>query len=143
MPDDRLDPSTIEERLREGRYTPTDATLHRLSRSVRPERKPLARADFWRSRLALVVTLAFGIGLSSTGGALAVSGISGSQDAAKSQYGHGCPYGQKKNPKGKCVPNCDKGKKKGNKHCGNALGWGKSHRHHRGGYRGGKWGWGG
>src|SRR3954468_16661621 len=142
MPEDRLDPRSIEERLREGRFTPTDATLDRLSRSVRlDDSKPQARAGLWRSRLALVLTLVFGIGLSSTGGALAVSGISGSQDAAKSQYGHGCPYGQKKNPKGKCVPNCDKGKKKGNKHCAYVLGWWKSHRHHRGGYRGGKWGW--
>src|SRR3954451_3194646 len=122
MPDDRLDPSTIEERLLDGRYTPTDATLDRLSRSARPERKPLARADFWRSRLALVLTLVFGIGLSTTGGALAVSGISSSKDAATAQYGNGCGSGQKKNPQGKCVPNCDKGKKTGNKHCADVLG---------------------
>jgi hypothetical protein len=88
MLDDRLDPSTIEERLRGGRYTPTDATLDRLSRSARVDRTP-ARADFWRSRLALVLTLVFGIGLSTTGGALAVSGVSSSNDAATAQYGNG------------------------------------------------------
>src|SRR3954452_7800745 len=89
MLDDRLDPSTIEERLLDGRYTPTDATLDRLSRSARRHRAPLARADFWRSRLALVLTLVFGIGLSTTGGALAVSGVSSSNDAATAQYGNG------------------------------------------------------
>src|SRR3954452_23773817 len=87
MHDDRLDPSTIEERLRGGRYTPTDATLDRLSRSARVGRTPPARADFWRSRLALVLTLVFGIGLSTSGGALAVSGIGSSGDAATAQYG--------------------------------------------------------
>jgi len=86
---DRLDPSTIEERLLDGRYTPTDATLDRLSRSARRHRAPQARADFWRSRLALVLTLVFGIGLSTTGGALAVSGVSSSNDAATAQYGNG------------------------------------------------------
>src|SRR3954466_9986211 len=74
MPDDRLDPSTLEERLRGGRYSPTDATLERVSRSPRRERPPLAGAAFWRSRLALVLALVFGIGLSTSGGALAVSG---------------------------------------------------------------------
>src|SRR3954447_3786459 len=118
MPNDRLDPSTIES-LRGGRYTPTEATLDRLSRSARSKRKPLARANFWRSRLALVLTLVFGIGLSTTGGALAVSGISSSGNAATAQY---CQPGQKQNPKGKCVPNCDKGQKTGNKHCDDALG---------------------
>jgi hypothetical protein len=89
MRGDRLDPSSIEERLRGGRYTPTDATLDRLSRAARVDRTPPARADFWRSRLALVLTLVFGIGLSASGGALAVSGIASSDDAATAQYGNG------------------------------------------------------
>src|SRR4051812_18976063 len=89
MRDDRLDPRIIEERLREGRYTPTGATLDRLNCSARSARQPLARADFWRSRLALVLTLVFGIGLSTTGGALAVSGTSSSNDAATAQYRNG------------------------------------------------------
>src|SRR4051794_5320347 len=122
MHDDRLDPSTLEERLRGGRYTPTDAALNRLSRSARSDRQPRGRTEFWRSRLALVVTLVFGIGLLTTGGAFAVSGFSSGNDAAKGQYGNGCKSGQKQNPQGKCVPNCDKGKKKGNKHCTDVLG---------------------
>src|SRR3954451_11819112 len=87
MLDDRLDPGAIEDRLRGGRYTPTDATLDRLSEAARVDRRPPVRADFWRSRLALVLTLVFGIGLSTSGGALAVSGIGSSGDAATAQYG--------------------------------------------------------
>jgi hypothetical protein len=101
-----LDSRPVSDRLRQHRYEPPEATLdrikHRIGRS--PDRP--AQGSFWRSRLALVLTLVLGLGMSSGGAALAVTGVSLSTDASKAQYG----------------PNCDKGKKKGNKQCNRTLG---------------------
>src|SRR4051794_28236868 len=102
-----LDSRPVSDRLREHRFEPPEATLdrikHRIGRS--PDRP--AQGSFWRSRFALVLTLVLGLGMSSGGAALAVTGVSLSRDASKAQYGGS---------------NCDKGKKKGNKHCNSTLG---------------------
>src|SRR5215210_7951091 len=69
-----------------------DAIKQRVrARSSQPARRRTRRAQLMKSRLVILSMLVFGMLLSTAGAGLAVSGIAGSNDAAKSVYGQATP----------------------------------------------------
>jgi len=95
MPDE-LRP--VADRLRRERNVPTPLELDKFKlRAMRgahsPRQSRLARqkGSFMRSRLAMLVVIAAGFMLSTTGVGLAISGTSGSGSAAQNQYKHVSP----------------------------------------------------
>jgi hypothetical protein len=100
----------MADRLRRERDVPTPLELDRIKLrairgSVSPRSSRFARqkGNFMRSRLAMLLVIAAGFMLSTTGVGLAISGTSGSGSAAQNQYKHVSPnkgHGGKNGVKG-------------------------------------------
>jgi hypothetical protein len=89
--DQRLpsDLARLAQRLREERPQLSPLELDQLEQRVRERvvRGSQRKDPFMRARLAILMMLILGVFLTVGGGALAVTGISGSGSAAKAQYG--------------------------------------------------------
>lgn len=71
-----------------------DAIKQRVrARSSQPARRRTRRAQLMKSRLVILSMLVFGMLLSTAGAGLAVSGLSGQNDASKAQYVGSTPSG--------------------------------------------------
>src|SRR5215210_1418172 len=86
----------VIDQLRANRPEATALELDAIKQRVRartsnPARRRTRRAQLMKSRLVILSMLVFGMLLSTAGAGLAVSGIAGSNDAAKSVYGTAKP----------------------------------------------------